>query len=66
VTPDPAHAMLMAQAMMGHMVERQSIVVAFDDIFRLMSWMFIAALVMVPFCKPPKEGASPAMLAEAH
>jgi len=56
----------MAQAMMGHIVERQSIVVAFDDIFRLMSWMFIAALVMVPFCKPPEGAAAPAALAEAH
>ena len=66
MTPDPAHAMLMAQAMMGHVVERQSLVVAFDDIFRLMSWMFVAALVMVPFCKPPASGAAPAALAEAH
>jgi DHA2 family multidrug resistance protein len=58
--------MLMAQAMMGHMVERQSLVVAFDDIFRLMSWMFVAALVMVPFCKPPASGVAPAPLLEAH
>jgi DHA2 family multidrug resistance protein len=58
--------MRMAQAMMGHVVERQSLVVAFDDIFRLMSWMFVAALVMVPFCKPPASGAAPALLAEAH
>ncbi len=25
---------------------------AFNDIFRLMSWIFLAALVMVPFCRP--------------
>jgi len=66
VTPDPAHAMQMAQAMMGHVVAQQSLVIAFDDIFRLMSWMFVAALVMVPFCKPPASDAAPAPLAEAH
>jgi DHA2 family multidrug resistance protein len=66
VTPDPAHAVQMAQAIMSHVVERQSLVVAFDDIFRLMSWMFVAALVMVPFCKPPETDAPAATPAEAR
>lgn len=66
ITPDPARALLMAQALMGRLVERQALTIAFDDVFRLMSWMFVAALVMVPFCRPPREGISGAVLAEAH
>ena len=30
---------------------------AFNDIFRLMSWIFLAALVMVPFCRPLQAAA---------
>jgi len=26
--------------------------IAFNDIFRLMSWVFAAALLLVPFCRP--------------
>jgi DHA2 family multidrug resistance protein len=66
VTPDPAHAGLMAQAVMGRVVETQALTIAFDDVFRLMSWMFVAALVMVPFCKPPAQGPASAPPAEAH
>ena len=29
----------------------QSLTLAFNDIFQVMAWMFIAALVMVPFCR---------------
>jgi DHA2 family multidrug resistance protein len=57
VTPDPAHAKLMAQALFGRIVEREATVVAFDEVFRLMSWMFLAALVLVPFCRPAKQAA---------
>ena len=64
-TPDPGHALLMAQALVARAVERQALTIAFDDVFRLMSWMFVAALVMVPFCKPPPGDAAP-VLAEAH
>ena len=31
-----------------------------------MAWMFVAALVMVPFCKPSASDAAPAALIEAH
>ena len=34
-------------------VGREALTLAFDDIFRLMAWLFIAALVLVPFCRPP-------------
>ena len=32
---------------------------AFADVFRLMAWGFIAALVIVPFCKPAPADAPP-------
>ncbi|WP_235982564.1 DHA2 family efflux MFS transporter permease subunit [Sphingomonas albertensis] len=65
VTPDPDHAMLMAQATIGRLVNREALTIAFDDVFRLMAWMFIAALVMVPFCKVPKN-AAPVSPADVH
>ena len=51
VTPDPAHAMLQAQGMLGRAIRLQALAIAFDDVFRLMSWMFVVALVMVPFTR---------------
>jgi DHA2 family multidrug resistance protein len=59
VTPDPARALLMAQGMIARVVGREALTIAFDDVFRLMAWMFVAALVMVPFCKQPKANAAP-------
>ena len=64
VTPDPQRAALMADAMMTRVVGREALTLAFDDVFRLMAYLFLAALVMVPFCKPPKVGAKPP--AETH
>jgi MFS transporter, DHA2 family, multidrug resistance protein len=37
---------------------------SFDEVFRTMAWIFVAALVMVPFCKAPNVTGAPA--AEAH
>nr|QQZ49692.1 hypothetical protein JKL49_22980 [Phenylobacterium glaciei] len=38
-------------------VGREAATLAFADVFRLMAWIFIAALVIVPFCKPaPTDG----------
>jgi DHA2 family multidrug resistance protein len=51
-TPDSAHALLQAQAEMVRVAIADSTTLAFNDIFRLMSWVFLAALVMVPFCRP--------------
>jgi DHA2 family multidrug resistance protein len=64
VTPDPHHALLMAQGLIGHVVARESLTIAFNDVFRLMAWMFFGALVMVPFCRPAK--APPPSPADAH
>ena len=65
VTPDPDRALLMAQGMISRIVGREALTIAFDDIFRIMAWMFLIALVMVPFCKVPKN-AVPVSPAEAH
>ena len=59
ITPDPDRALLMAKAVMASVVGRHALTLAFDDVFRMMSFMFLAALVMVPFCKPPRPGAAP-------
>jgi len=60
VAPDPREAMLMAQAVLGRLAGREALTLAFDDVFRLLAWMFIFALVMVPFCRPPADVAPPA------
>jgi DHA2 family multidrug resistance protein len=66
LTPDPHQALLMAQSVMGRVVEREALTLAFDDVFRLMSWMFVAALIMVPFTRAPAPDAKPAGPVEAH
>jgi DHA2 family multidrug resistance protein len=64
VTPDPARAILMGEAVMSRVVAREALTLAFDDVFRIMAWLFIAALVMVPFCRPPKQASAEPI--EAH
>jgi DHA2 family multidrug resistance protein len=65
IVPDPHRAALMADAIMARIVGREALTLAFDDVFRLMAYLFIAALVMVPFCKPPpRNGPSP--MPEVH
>ena len=51
-TSDAAHALSMAQAVMGRIVGREAATLAFADTFRLMAFVFIAALLIVPFAKP--------------
>jgi DHA2 family multidrug resistance protein len=58
-TPDPALALATAQAQMAHVVGRAATTLAFADTFRLMAWVFIAALIIVPFCKPAPAEAAP-------
>jgi MFS transporter, DHA2 family, multidrug resistance protein len=64
VTPDAARATLMAQSEFSRIVGQQALTLAFNDVFRLMSWLFVAALVMVPFCRPAKRGG--AVAADSH
>lgn len=58
VTPDPDRAAQMAGAVVQRIVGRESLTLAFDDVFRVMAWCFLAALVMVPFCRPAKIEAT--------
>jgi DHA2 family multidrug resistance protein len=59
VTPDPAHALLMAQGEFAMVVGRQAMTLAFEDTFGLMAWLFLAALAMVPLCRSPAQPAVP-------
>jgi DHA2 family multidrug resistance protein len=52
VTTDTAHSLLVAQGELARFVGREALTLSFNDVFRLMSWLFVGALVMVPFCRP--------------
>lgn len=58
ITPDPAHAALLAQAELSQLVSRNALTLGFNEVFRMMAWMFLFALLMVPFCRPV-QGAPP-------
>jgi DHA2 family multidrug resistance protein len=64
VTPDPARAADMARALFARIVARQALTSSFEEVFRLMAWMFLAALVLVPFCRPAPSTAVTSV--EAH
>ena len=63
---DPNQALLAAQGLLARVVGRTALTAAFDEVFRTMAWLFIAALVMVPFCKPAPSTAVNAIPPEAH
>jgi len=52
LTPDPAQALLMAQGELARVAARQALTTAFNESFQLMAWIFLAAVVMVPLCRP--------------
>ena len=52
VTSDAARAVLQAQSELAHLVSRHALTLSFNEVFRQMAWLFIAALIMVPFCRP--------------
>jgi DHA2 family multidrug resistance protein len=56
---DSNQAVLAARGQLARLVGRYALTSAFDEVFRLMAWLFIAALVMVPFCRPAPQGAAP-------
>jgi DHA2 family multidrug resistance protein len=58
-TPDAAAAAAGARGLFGQLVGREALTMAFDDVFRLMAWVFLAALVLVPFCRPSTQSPSP-------
>ena len=61
---DPAQALEAARGEFAALVGRYALASAFDEVFRLMAWLFLAALVLVPFCKPAAGAVSPP--ADAH
>jgi DHA2 family multidrug resistance protein len=63
--PDGAHGGEMAQAVLARLVGHEALAMGFDDVFRVMAWMFIGALVLVPFCKIDR-GAPPPPADAAH
>jgi DHA2 family multidrug resistance protein len=58
LTPDPAQAMQLARGELAALVGRQALTSAFNEVFQLMAWIFLAALIMVPFCRPAPQGAA--------
>ena len=56
---DGAQALRAAQGVMARLVGQDALTSAFDETFRLMAWLFIAALVMVPFCRPAAPSSAP-------
>ena len=58
-TTDSARALQMAEAVLGRIVGREAATLAFADTYRLMAFLFVAALLIVPFAKPAPVGAAP-------
>ena len=52
VTPDPAHALMLAKGELARLAGRDALTIGFGEVFRTMAWMFLAALILVPFCRP--------------
>ena len=50
-TPDSAQSLQLAQKLIGGNLGQQALTLAFDDVFRVMAWMFLVALLMVPFAR---------------
>jgi len=67
-TTDANMALLAAKARLAKIVGQQALAIAFGDVFMLMSWMFIAALFMVPFAKRAANApnAAAALPVESH
>ena len=58
IAPDQRQALAISQGLFGRVAAREALTAAFNDVFRLLAWLFIAALVMVPFCRPPANAAA--------
>jgi len=51
-TTDAAHALLVSQAELARIATRDALAIGFNDVFRLMAWMVLAAMIIVPLCRP--------------
>ncbi len=56
---DAAQSLLAAKDLMARVVGRTALTSAFDEVFRLMAWLFLAALILVPFCRPAGQASAP-------
>ena len=56
---DVRQATLLAQAEFARVVGRYALTNAFNEVFRTMSWVFLFALVLVPFCRPVAQSSAP-------
>lgn len=54
---DMNEAGLLARAELGRVVGRYGLTLAFNEVFRTMAWVFLLALIMVPFCRPAPQSA---------
>jgi DHA2 family multidrug resistance protein len=48
---DPVRAAQAAAVTLGSGVSAQALTLAFDDVFRITAWVFVACLALVPFCR---------------
>jgi len=51
VVVDAAQARLILEGELARAIGQQSLTLAFEDVYMLMAIMFVAALILVPFCK---------------
>lgn len=63
--PDPVMATQQAQRLLANDVAQQALALAFDDVFRIMGWMFLLAMLMVPFARRAGAG-NPPPASESH
>lgn len=60
LTADTVEALQIAQAQLGGLVLREALTLAFADTYRLMAWLFLAALLIIPFARPASIGVQSA------
>ncbi len=58
-TTDAQLALMQARGLLRDIISQQAFTLAFDDVFIMMSGMFLFALILVPFARTPGAGRSP-------
>jgi len=60
-TADAVHARLIVSGEIGQYITKQSLTMAFQDVFWLLAALFVAGLIIIPFAKalPVEAGATP-------
>ena len=70
IVSDPAQALLLTQGELSRIIGRGALTSAFDEVFLMMAWVFVAALVLAPFCRPaplpPPNAPKPAAPVDAY